>query len=157
MRCEFAGWRDIGGAPQIECTINGLGERAGNTALEEVVMAIKHARIIRAGTRYRYNAYRADLEAVSQLTGFVVSRTSCLWARTRFAQRFRHHQDACSTARDTYEIMRAEDVGWSTNKIVLGSCPAANAFKQRLEDLGVTLESETDVNAAFVRSRNSPM
>ena len=61
------------------------------------------------------------------------------------------HQDGVLKARDTYEIMRAEDVGWSANKIVLGKLSGRNAFKQRLEELGVTLESEADVNAAFAR------
>ena len=61
------------------------------------------------------------------------------------------HQDGVLKARDTYEIMRAEDVGWSANKIVLGKLSGRNAFKQRLQELGIELESEADINAAFAR------
>jgi 2-isopropylmalate synthase len=142
----------IGGARQIECTINGLGERAGNTALEEVVMAMK--------TRKDYYGLELGIDTthivptsklVSQITGFVVQPNKAVVGANAFAHASGIHQDGVLKARDTYEIMRAEDVGWSTNKIVLGKLSGRNAFKQRLEDLGVTLESETDVNAAFVR------
>ena len=61
------------------------------------------------------------------------------------------HQDGVLKARDTYEIMRAEDVGWSANKIVLGKLSGRNAFKQRLEELGVQMESESEINAAFAK------
>ncbi|HMY99362.1 MAG TPA: alpha-isopropylmalate synthase regulatory domain-containing protein, partial [Burkholderiaceae bacterium] len=64
------------------------------------------------------------------------------------------HQDGVLKARDTYEIMRAEDVGWSANKIVLGKLSGRNAFKQRLQDLGIELDSEAEVNAAFVRFKD---
>jgi 2-isopropylmalate synthase len=142
----------IGGARQIECTINGLGERAGNTALEEVVMAMK--------TRKDYYGLELGIDTahivptsklVSQITGFVVQPNKAVVGANAFAHASGIHQDGVLKARDTYEIMRAEDVGWATNKIVLGKLSGRNAFKQRLEDLGVTLESETDVNAAFVR------
>jgi len=142
----------IGGARQIECTINGLGERAGNTALEEVVMALK--------TRRDYFGLEVGIDAshivptsklVSQITGFVVQPNKAVVGANAFAHASGIHQDGVLKARDTYEIMRAEDVGWSANKIVLGKLSGRNAFKQRLEDLGVSLESETDVNAAFVR------
>jgi 2-isopropylmalate synthase len=142
----------IGGARQIECTINGLGERAGNTALEEVVMALK--------TRKDYFGLEVGIDAshivptsklVSQITGFVVQPNKAVVGANAFAHASGIHQDGVLKARDTYEIMRAEDVGWSANKIVLGKLSGRNAFKQRLEDLGVSLESETDVNAAFVR------
>ncbi|MGA7813555.1 2-isopropylmalate synthase [Caballeronia sp.] len=142
----------IGGARQIECTINGLGERAGNTALEEVVMALK--------TRKDYFGLDVGIDAthivptsklVSQITGFVVQPNKAVVGANAFAHASGIHQDGVLKARDTYEIMRAEDVGWSANKIVLGKLSGRNAFKQRLEDLGVSLESETEVNAAFVR------
>jgi 2-isopropylmalate synthase len=142
----------IGGARQIECTINGLGERAGNTALEEVVMAMK--------TRKDYYGLELGIDTtqivptsklVSQITGFVVQPNKAVVGANAFAHASGIHQDGVLKARDTYEIMRAEDVGWSANKIVLGKLSGRNAFKQRLEDLGVSLESETDVNAAFVR------
>ena len=142
----------IGGARQVECTINGLGERAGNCSLEEVVMAVK--------TRRDYFGLEVGIETqqilaasrmVSQTTGFVVQPNKAIVGANAFAHASGIHQDGVLKARDTYEIMRAEDVGWSANKIVLGKLSGRNAFKQRLQELGVQLESETDVNVAFSR------
>jgi 2-isopropylmalate synthase len=145
----------IGGARQVECTINGLGERAGNTSLEEVVMAVK--------TRRDYFNLRVDIDTtqivpasrmVSQTTGFVVQPNKAVVGANAFAHASGIHQDGVLKARDTYEIMRAEDVGWAANKIVLGKLSGRNAFKQRLQELGVSLESEADVNAAFARFKD---
>ncbi len=142
----------VGGARQVECTINGLGERAGNTSLEEIVMAVK--------TRRDYFNLDMNIDAkhilaasrmVSQTTGFVVQPNKAVVGANAFAHASGIHQDGILKARDTYEIMRAEDVGWSKNKIVLGKLSGRNAFKQRLLELGVQLESEADSNAAFVR------
>src|SRR3954453_21911183 len=142
----------IGGARQVECTINGLGERAGNCSLEEIVMAVK--------TRKDYFGLELNIDTkhilaasrmVSQTTGFVVQPNKAVVGANAFAHASGIHQDGVLKARDTYEIMRAEDVGWSANKIVLGKLSGRNAFKQRLQDLGVTMESETEVNAAFAR------
>ena len=142
----------IGGARQIECTINGLGERAGNCSLEEVVMAVKTRRDyfgldLNIDTRHIVAASRM----VSQTTGFVVQPNKAVVGANAFAHASGIHQDGVLKARDTYEIMRAEDVGWSANKIVLGKLSGRNAFKQRLQELGVQLESETEINAAFAR------
>ncbi len=140
----------IGGARQVECTINGLGERAGNCALEEVVMAVR--------TRRDHFGLDVNIDAsqivpasrlVSQTTGFVVQPNKAVVGANAFAHASGIHQDGVLKARDTYEIMRAEDVGWAANKIVLGKLSGRNAFKQRLHDLGITLDSETEVNAAF--------
>jgi 2-isopropylmalate synthase len=142
----------IGGARQVECTINGLGERAGNCSLEEVVMAVK--------TRKDYFGLEVGIDTqhilaasrmVSQTTGFVVQPNKAVVGANAFAHASGIHQDGVLKARDTYEIMRAEDVGWSANKIVLGKLSGRNAFKQRLQELGVSLESEADTNAAFAR------
>ena len=142
----------VGGARQVECTINGLGERAGNTSLEEIVMAVK--------TRRDYFNLDMNIDAkhilaasrmVSQTTGFVVQPNKAVVGANAFAHASGIHQDGILKARDTYEIMRAEDVGWSKNKIVLGKLSGRNAFKQRLLELGVQLESEADSNAAFFR------
>ncbi len=142
----------IGGARQVECTINGLGERAGNCSLEEIVMAVK--------TRKDYFGLDVNIDTrqilaasrmVSQTTGFVVQPNKAVVGANAFAHASGIHQDGVLKARDTYEIMRAEDVGWSANKIVLGKLSGRNAFKQRLQDLGVALESEADINSAFSR------
>lgn len=142
----------IGGARQVECTINGLGERAGNTALEEIVMAVR--------TRKDYfnldfgidtTQIVATSKLVSQITGFAVQPNKAVVGANAFAHASGIHQDGILKARDTYEIMRAEDVGWAANKIVLGKLSGRNAFKQRLQELGIALESEAEVNAAFTR------
>ncbi|MGD9774027.1 2-isopropylmalate synthase [Diaphorobacter sp.] len=142
----------IGGARQVECTINGLGERAGNCSLEEIVMAVKTRRDyfgldVGIDTRQIVPASRM----VSQTTGFVVQPNKAVVGANAFAHASGIHQDGVLKARDTYEIMRAEDVGWSANKIVLGKLSGRNAFKQRLQDLGVQLESEGEINVAFAR------
>ena len=142
----------LGGARQVECTINGLGERAGNCSLEEVVMAVKTRRDyfgldLRVDTSQIVPASRM----VAQTTGFVVQPNKAVVGANAFAHASGIHQDGVLKARDTYEIMRAEDVGWSANKIVLGKLSGRNAFKQRLQELGVQLDSETEINAAFAR------
>jgi len=88
---------------------------------------------------------------VSQTTGFVVQPNKAVVGANAFAHASGIHQDGVLKARDTYEIMRAEDVGWTNNKIVLGKLSGRNAFKQRLQELGVVMESEADINAAFAR------
>ncbi|MDB5873832.1 MAG: 2-isopropylmalate synthase [Ramlibacter sp.] len=142
----------LGGARQVECTINGLGERAGNCSLEEIVMAVK--------TRKDYFGLELGIDTkhilaasrmVSQTTGFVVQPNKAVVGANAFAHASGIHQDGVLKARDTYEIMRAEDVGWSANKIVLGKLSGRNAFKARLQELGVALDSEADVNSAFNR------
>jgi 2-isopropylmalate synthase len=142
----------IGGARQVECTINGLGERAGNCSLEEVVMAVR--------TRHDYFGLEVGIDTtqivpasrmVSQTTGFVVQPNKAVVGANAFAHASGIHQDGVLKARDTYEIMRAEDVGWAANRIVLGKLSGRNAFKQRLQELGIALDSEADINAAFAR------
>lgn len=140
------------GARQIECTINGLGERAGNTSLEEVVMAVKTRRdYFDLDLRIDTTQIVPASKLVSQITGFVVQPNKAVVGANAFAHASGIHQDGVLKARDTYEIMRAEDVGWSANKIVLGKLSGRNAFKQRLQELGVQMESEAEVNAAFTR------
>ncbi len=145
----------IGGARQVECTINGLGERAGNCSLEEVVMAVR--------TRRDHFGLEVGIDAtqivpasrlVAQTTGFVVQPNKAVVGANAFAHASGIHQDGVLKARDTYEIMRAEDVGWSANRIVLGKLSGRNAFKQRLQELGIYPESEAEVNAAFARFKD---
>ena len=145
----------IGGARQIECAINGLGERAGNCSFEEVVMSLKTRRDffgldVGIDTQHIVAASRM----VSQTTGFVIQPNKAVVGANAFAHASGIHQDGVLKARDTYEIMRAEDVGWSANKIVLGKLSGRNAFKQRLLELGVELQSEAEINAAFTRFKD---
>ena len=145
----------VGGARQIECTINGLGERAGNTSLEEVVMALKTRRdVFGLETRIDTTQIVPASRLVSQITGFVVQPNKAVVGANAFAHASGIHQDGVLKARQTYEIMQAEDVGWTTNKIVLGKLSGRNAFKQRLKELGIDLESEDAVNIAFQRFKD---
>jgi len=145
----------IGGARQIECTINGLGERAGNTSLEEVVMAVRTRKdFFDLETRIDATQIVPTSRLVSQITGFVVQPNKAVVGANAFAHASGIHQDGVLKARETYEIMTAEDVGWSTNKIVLGKLSGRSAFKQRLKEIGIDLESEDAYNRAFQRFKD---
>ena len=145
----------IGGARQVECTINGLGERAGNTSLEEVVMAVRTRKdFFGMDTRIDTTQIVPASRLVSGITGFVVQPNKAVVGANAFAHASGIHQDGVLKARNTYEIMTAEDVGWNANKIVLGKLSGRNAFKQRLKELGIDLASEEAVNAAFQRFKD---
>ncbi len=146
----------INGARQVECTINGLGERAGNASLEEVVMAVKTRR----------DVFHCDVDhidttqivptsrLVSGITGFPVQPNKAIVGANAFAHESGIHQDGVLKHRETYEIMRAEDVGWSANRMVLGKHSGRNAFKTRLAELGIEFDSEEALNAAFGRFKD---
>ena len=132
----------VAGADQVECTINGLGERAGNTSLEEIVMAVRtRADFFGLQTRVDSAQIVPTSRLVSQITGFVVQPNKAIVGANAFAHASGIHQDGVIKARQTYEIMTAEDVGWTTNKIVLGKLSGRTAFRQRLGELGIELES----------------
>ncbi|WP_173273162.1 2-isopropylmalate synthase [Thiosulfatimonas sediminis] len=140
------------GARQVECTINGLGERAGNTALEEVVMAIKTRQdVFSVDTRINTQEIVPASRLVANITGFAVQPNKAIVGANAFAHESGIHQDGVLKHRETYEIMRAQDVGWNDNKMVLGKHSGRNAFKTRLLELGVEFETEQELNDAFVR------
>ena len=143
------------GARQVECTINGLGERAGNASLEEVVMAIKtRSDIFNLTTRIDTTQIVATSKLVSTITGYPVQPNKAIVGANAFAHESGIHQDGVLKHRETYEIMRAEDVGWNANKLTLGKLSGRNAFRTRLKELGIELESEDAVNAAFSRFKD---
>lgn len=145
----------LGGVRQIECTINGLGERAGNTSLEEVVMAVRTRKdFFDLETRIDTTQIVPTSRLVSQITGFVVQPNKAVVGANAFAHASGIHQDGVLKARETYEIMTAADVGWSTNKIVLGKLSGRNAFRQRMKEIGIELESEDAYNRAFQRFKD---
>jgi 2-isopropylmalate synthase len=145
----------IGGARQIECTVNGLGERAGNTSLEEVVMALRTRKdFFGLQTQINTKEIVPASRLVSQITGFVVQPNKAVVGANAFAHASGIHQDGVIKARETYEIMTAEDVGWSTNKIVLGKLSGRTAFKQRLKELGIELDNEDAYLKAFQRFKD---
>ncbi len=145
----------LAGARQVECTINGLGERAGNTAMEEVIMAIKtRADIFPVETSVDTHQIVPASKLISQITGYPVQPNKAIVGANAFAHESGIHQDGVLKCRETYEIMRAEDVGWTQNKLVLGKLSGRNAFKTRLSELGIALESDAALNAAFARFKD---
>lgn len=143
------------GARQVECTINGLGERAGNASLEEVVMAVRtRPDVFPVQTRIETQHIVPTSRLVSNVTGFAVQPNKAIVGANAFAHESGIHQDGVLKHRETYEIMRAQDVGWSDNKIVLGKHSGRAAFKDRLQALGIELESESELNAAFSRFKD---
>ena len=146
----------MNGARQVECTINGLGERAGNASLEELVMAVSTRRDVFDCTVDHLDKTQIVpcSRLVSSITGFTVQPNKAIVGANAFAHESGIHQDGVLKNRETYEIMRAEDVGWSANRMVLGKHSGRNAFRTRLTELGVSFESEEDLNAAFVRFKD---
>lgn len=142
----------LAGARQVECTINGLGERAGNASLEEIVMAVRTRHdIFHLETSLDTTQIVPASRLVANITGFPVQPNKAIVGANAFAHESGIHQDGVLKHRETYEIMRAEDVGWSTNRMVLGKHSGRNAFRTRLEELGVSFNSEEELNAAFAR------
>ena len=142
----------LNGARQVECTINGLGERAGNAALEEIVMAV----------RTRQDVFPCDTELdateimncsrlVSNITGFPVQPNKAVVGANAFAHEAGIHQDGIIKSRDTYEIMRAQDVGLKTNRLVLGKHSGRNALRARLKEIGIKFDSDEALNETFKR------
>ena len=140
------------GARQIECTINGLGERAGNASLEEVVMAVRTRHdIYPVETQINAEHIVPTSRLVSSITGFPVQPNKAIVGANAFAHESGIHQDGVLKHRETYEIMRAEDVGWNTNKLVLGKHSGRAAVKSRYEELGITFDSQEQFQPVFER------
>lgn len=139
------------GAGQVECTINGIGERAGNAAMEEIVMALKtRPRFFEADTGIITQEIYKTSRLVSKITGMVVQPNKAIVGANAFAHEAGIHQDGFLKERSTYEIMRPEDVGIPQSKLILGKHSGRHAFKTRLEELGYRL-SEEELNRAFER------
>jgi 2-isopropylmalate synthase len=143
------------GARQVECTINGLGERAGNAALEEIVMAVKTRKdLIPVETFIDISHIVPTSRLVSSITGFPVQPNKAIVGANAFAHESGIHQDGILKHRETYEIMRAEDVGWNTNKLVLGKHSGRAAVKARFEALGINFADAEALNTAFVKFKS---
>lgn len=140
----------LNGARQVECTINGLGERAGNAALEEVVMTVRTRKdVFTCDTKLDTRQIVHCSRLVSTITGFPVQPNKAIVGANAFAHESGIHQDGVLKSRETYEIMRAEDVGWNANRMVLGKHSGRNALRARLEELGISFEKEEELNAVF--------
>jgi len=140
------------GARQVECTINGLGERAGNASLEEIVMAVRTRQdVFPCDTNLDTTQIMNCSKLVAGITGFNVQPNKAIVGTNAFAHESGIHQDGVLKSRETYEIMRAEDVGWTSNKLVLGKHSGRNAFKTRMSELNIEFSSEQELNEVFTR------
>jgi 2-isopropylmalate synthase len=139
------------GARQVECTINGIGERAGNAALEEIVMTLRTRRdFYKLDTRIDSTKIYPASRMVSTLTGLSVQRNKAIVGQNAFAHESGIHQDGILKYRETYEIMDPVSVGLPTNSLVLGKHSGRHAFRDRVTSLGFVLSDE-QVEAAFVK------
>jgi 2-isopropylmalate synthase len=142
----------LNGARQVECTINGLGERAGNASLEEIVMAMKTRKDVFGAIETNINTkeiYPAS-RMVATITGIEPQPNKAIVGKNAFAHESGIHQDGVLKCQETYEIMRAEDIGLEKNSIVLGKHSGRHAFKDRANTLGLELTDE-ELNKAFER------
>ena len=140
------------GVRQLECTINGLGERAGNASLEEIVMALKVRHdLFGLETGIDTTQIVPVSKLVSAITGYPVQPNKAVVGANAFAHESGIHQDGVLKHPQTYEIMTAESVGWAANRLTLGKLSGRNAFKTKLQELGIELDSEEALNAAFAR------
>src|SRR5574338_608182 len=139
----------VEGARQVECTINGIGERAGNASLEEIVMALKTRHdVLGLRTGVRTERLYPTSRLVSQVTGLHVQRNKAIVGQNAFAHEAGIHQHGMLTHRETYEIMRPEEVGFARSQLVLGKHSGRHALKDRLVALGYQLD-ETQVDKVF--------
>jgi len=139
----------IRGARQIECTINGIGERAGNASMEEVVMAIRTRKdFFNLTTGIETTHFYSTSRLVSELTGFLVQPNKAIVGANAFRHQSGIHQDGVIKLPATYEIMDPKDVGITGSSLVLGKLSGRHAFKERLAELGYSLDEE-DLNRAF--------
>ncbi len=142
------------GAGQVEVAVNGIGERAGNAALEEVVMALKTRRdFFDVDVNLDTTEIARTSRLVSSLTGISVQRNKAVVGANAFAHESGIHQDGVLKERRTYEIMKAQDIGYSDNQLVLGKHSGRHAFRERLEELGYDLEEDA-FNEAFQRFKD---
>ncbi len=145
----------MAGARQVECTINGLGERAGNASLEEIVMAVKTRRdVFNLDTRIDTAQIVPTSKLVSIVTGYPVQPNKAIVGANAFAHESGIHQDGVIKHRETYEIMRAEDVGWNANKLSLGKLSGRSALRQRFNELNIEWTSEQAFDNAFQRFKD---
>jgi len=143
------------GARQVECTVNGIGERAGNTAMEEVVMAIRTRPDVFAGleTKIRGEEIYPSSRLLASIIGVAVQPNKAIVGANAFAHEAGIHQDGVLKAAITYEIMTPRSIGRSSNELVLGKHSGRHAFRDRLAELGFALEGE-EFERAFKRFKD---
>jgi 2-isopropylmalate synthase len=141
----------LAGANQVECTVNGIGERAGNASLEEIVMALDTRKdFVDCYTDVKLSEITKASRLVSHLTGMVVQPNKAIVGRNAFSHESGIHQDGVLKKRQTYEIIDPKRVGWAGHQLILGKLSGRHAFKERIEKLGFKL-SEGETDKAFSR------
>jgi len=141
----------LNGAGQIECTINGIGERAGNCSMEEVVMALRTRRdVFNADTNIKTEEIMRSSRLVTKITGMYVQPNKAIVGANAFAHESGIHQDGLLKEKSTYEIIRPETIGLHKTKFVLGKHSGRHAFRTRLNELGYSLNDD-EINHAFER------
>ncbi len=141
----------LNGAGQIECTINGIGERAGNCSMEEIVMALKTRReFFKADTNINTREIVRTSRLITRITGIPVQPNKAIVGANAFAHESGIHQDGLLKEKMTYEIMKPEDVGFHKTELVLGKHSGRHAFKSRLTELGYGLAPE-EIETAFLK------
>ena len=140
----------IGGARQIECCINGIGERAGNTATEEIVMAFKIRPELDFNTNIITRQIKKMSDMISDISGFVIQPNKAIVGRNAFLHESGIHQDGVLKNKSTYEIIDPADVGIETNNIVLGKLSGRSALKSKIEEMGYKFD-EDQINKIFVK------
>ena len=141
----------LNGAGQIECTINGIGERAGNCSMEEVVMALRTRHdVFQSDTSIHTEEIMRTSRLVTKITGISVQPNKAIVGANAFAHESGIHQDGLLKEKSTYEIMKPESIGLHATKLVLGKHSGRHAFKTRLKDLGYVLTDE-ELNRTFER------
>jgi 2-isopropylmalate synthase len=139
----------LNGAGQIECTINGIGERAGNCSLEEVVMALRTRKdLFNADTKIKTEEIIRTSRLITKITGIAVQPNKAIVGANAFAHESGIHQDGLLKEKSTYEIIRPESIGLYSTKLVLGKHSGRHAFKTRLKELGYVLSDE-ELNKVF--------
>lgn len=139
------------GARQVECTINGIGERAGNASLEEIVMICRTRKdILNLDTKIVSEQIYPTSRLISSITGIMVQPNKAIVGDNAFAHESGIHQDGLLKEKSTYEIMRPESIGLTQSKLVMGKHSGRHAFKTRLKELGYELSDE-NLNKAFER------
>ncbi|MBK7972166.1 MAG: 2-isopropylmalate synthase [Deltaproteobacteria bacterium] len=142
----------VAGVRQVECTINGIGERAGNTSMEEVVMALRTRKdVFGVETRIQTEQIYSSSRLLTQITGVAVPPNKAIVGANAFAHEAGIHQDGVLKEKLTYEIMTPQSVGVPTNRLVLGKHSGRHAFRERLRELGYADLSEAELEAAFRR------
>ncbi|NLB87606.1 MAG: 2-isopropylmalate synthase [Syntrophomonadaceae bacterium] len=144
----------LNGARQVECAVNGIGERAGNASLEEIIMSLYTRKpFYNKEINVNYNELYRTSRLVSSLTGMTIAPNKAIVGKNAFAHESGIHQDGVLKERSTYEIMSPELIGITTNNIVLGKHSGRHAFRERLKELGFVL-TDSELDKAFAKFKD---